>query len=165
MNSYSGYTGIVGVTGVTGVQKITGPSSGITGPVGIMGIQGITGLAGSLVQTADLEPEKCLEFKRTYRRGIPSETKKVIRYKSKNDSWVYHCPFGPADLDINIWIINGITLNDKEIEMAKQILDDVTIAPLYLNDPILSYPARWVLKYGSEKRDVDELIDKTIAPC
>ena len=129
-----GNTGLAGSTGL----HITSPN-GFTGirPNGFTGIriQGITGPSrGPSVPSvpSDLEPIK-------KNKGYFSNTGKL------------HCPFGPALEKTKIWYIDGKELDKKTIKEAKKILKDVTIAPLYLNDPILNYPARWILKYGTNK--------------
>jgi len=36
------------------------------------------------------------------------------------------------------------------------ILNDIKLAPLYINDPIMNYPAKWHLTYG-DKRSIEEI--------
>lgn len=60
-----------------------------------------------------------------------------------NETTVYyldgsiHCDSGPAYVkgDISAWAVEGISLGSKYELLAKSILDDPTIAPLYINHP------------------------------
>ena len=95
---------------------------------------GYTGIQGLPPVDSDLEPHKI-----------------AYNYFSKNTGH-RHNPFGPCSENTEEWCINGHFLTEEQIKIAKKILADVTLAPLYLNDPILSYAARWVLKYGQTGR-------------
>lgn len=64
-----------------------------------------------------------------------------------------HCSYGPAEveLDKEDYYIEGTKLDGIQIETFKKILQDISLAPLYVNDPVFKYPAKWMLRnYGKE---------------
>lgn len=74
---------------------------------------------------------------------------KLLYVSSENQS-IPHSPFGPSHYFKGkpSWYINGMWLNPKEVKIAKNILSDPSIAPLFLNHKIFRYPAQWVLENG-----------------
>lgn len=61
----------------------------------------------------------------------------------------FHCPFAPAvpyKDGTPLWFIEGRMLLDAEVSIVKSILEDISLAPLYINDSIYKYPSKWVLK-------------------
>lgn len=76
---------------------------------------------------------------------VKVEGKESIYFMVRN---MLHCHFGPAIYYPNYeaWYIKGDELSNKEVLKMKSILADIKLAPLYLNDPIFRYTARWVLK-------------------
>ncbi len=74
----------------------------------------------------------------------------------KDGSWCYrqngafHCPFEPALLSIDgtpLWYIEGALVSDMDLNIVKKVLEDIKLAPLYLNQPIVKHTAKWVLKH------------------
>lgn len=133
-------------TGLTGLS--------IKGTLGVSGLIGSTGINGfkSPTQKAELIPKKAGPSK--------SKIKYVCPKTHKN-----HCPFGPAVcikmgpiVTKEEWWIDGIQLSKEYIEKVKRILDPKNLeeAPLHMNDEILSYPARWVLRFG-DKQNIEGL--------
>ncbi len=64
----------------------------------------------------------------------------------------FHCSFGPAILykdGTNEYYIEGSQLKPKEVKLFKEILENIKLAPLYINHTVLKYPAKWVLKNKS----------------
>lgn len=112
--------------GVTGSQ-------GFTGLRGITGTQGSTGIKGIII--SEDEWDNPIQFKENG----------TIYFRVRN---IIHCPFGPAVLNIgdSAWYIKGSKLEDKDVKVVQSILENIKLAPLYLNDPMFRYTARWVLK-------------------
>lgn len=64
---------------------------------------------------------------------------------------VYHCDYGPAIKNRDggeRWYVKGKFLTNEEILLAKQILADPYLAPLYMNHPRLKYFCETALKKG-----------------
>jgi len=131
---------------VTGSFSVTG--SCCVGASGIVGVSGAT--------------------------SIRNPQAELVPIKNKRNSYIHfycprtgktHCPFGPAirnnnplKYKSNEWWIDGIRLSKEYIKKVKYLLDlrNIEEAPLFMNDSILSYPARWVLRFG-DKRDIEGL--------
>ena len=148
---------MMGVTGGSGLigAAVRGPSgnlkgaTGRQGPVGVTGMQGVRGRATS-------DANLVTRLYKPQEAGIALWDLSKLAYKAKN-SELLHCPFGPACVDTNgqeRWQVNGHQLDNKQIKLMKEILEDIKLAPLYINHPIMKYPAQWVLRYGN-KRDLE----------
>lgn len=69
-------------------------------------------------------------------------------YRHKPEGYL-HCFFGPAIIWKNgthEWFLFGHKMEEKTIELMKSILEDVKLAPLYINHTVFKYTAKWMLK-------------------
>ncbi len=125
--------GLTGGMGFTG-GKTGSRHTGLTGLVGPTGLQGVTGPFVTRVSEDEWE------------NPIRSEDNHDINFKVKG---ILHCAFGPAITrkdKSTYWYIKGNIIDGKNVKIMKSILADIKLAPLYLNDPLFKYTARWVLK-------------------
>lgn len=59
-----------------------------------------------------------------------------------------HRSDGPAIIQSNgheEYFIQGLPLNQGQIDIFKSILSDITLSPLYVSHPIFKYPAKFIL--------------------
>lgn len=104
-----------------------------------MGLMAFTGMVGSVGEL----PE---EFWNQKPKKIKDKYSGTISYEV---GWDLHCSFGPAVLykdGSGEYYIEGSQLKPKEVKLFKEILVNIKLAPLYINHPVLKYPAKWKLK-------------------
>lgn len=65
-----------------------------------------------------------------------------------------HCQFGPALIRVDgteEWYLFGFPVEDASVKTIKSILEDIKLAPLYINHTVFKYTARWALKNFKDK--------------
>lgn len=124
----TGLQGSIGSTGVSMWLFFTGQ----------MGFSGATGLGGG----PSISEEEWDNPVKLVLNGL-------TRYLVKR---LEHCAFGPAWFNATEekWYIKGRRLSDDQVLEMKKILEDIKLAPLYLNHDIFKYAAKHVLKSAGE---------------